>query len=250
VKYKKNFLTKVVLRIDFQPIPTLLSDRTTPFSEDIKERFPLVNAIQTTQLQVTFGSVGSAFDQQRLGWLWQHTSENGKRIVALAPQYLALEYNAGEFVDFAEFRDTVRFVLNAFDERFGVKQYTRLGLRYIDEIDPGTGDPLDWHNIISADLVTSVTAGMLGDFKMNRSMHQVIAGTGDLVIVFNYGIHNPDYPSPVARRLFVLDLDVAVTGEITQGDALARIDEMNARSEAIFEASIQDGLREIMGIVE
>jgi uncharacterized protein (TIGR04255 family) len=76
----------------------------------------------------------------------------------------------------------------------------------------------------------------------------LIALRDDISVILNYGINNPDYPNPVARRQFILDLDCYVSGVIESGEAEQRIKDVNALAEDVFEHSIEQGLREKMGI--
>ena len=85
---------------------------------------------------------------------------------------------------------------------------------------------------------------------MGRSVHQLIALKDDISVSLNYGINNPDFPNPVARRQFILDLDCYVSGVVESGEAEQRIRDVNALAEDIFEHSIEDGLRQKMEIVK
>lgn len=81
-------------------------------------------------------------------------------------------------------------------------------------------------------------------------MHQLLAVQDDVNLVLNYGLFNTEYPNPIARRNFVLDLDFSISGEIRSGDLLARIADLNQRGENLFESIIENGLREIMVRIE
>jgi uncharacterized protein (TIGR04255 family) len=249
VKYKKNYLSKVVLKFDFAPVPALMVDRKIPYTDDIAERFPNSSAAQAAQFQFTFGPTGSGIEQQQRGWIWTHANSSGKRTVVLSADSLSIEYGTDEYEDFKEFAATVEYALEAFQRRYAVAEFTRVGLRFIDEIDLGGGDPLDWNGFISPDLITSVKAGLPDGMKMTRSMHQVTFEANDFSVIFNYGLFNPDFPSPIARRLFVLDCDTYIAGGLAAADAMNRISKMNSTCERVFEASIGDELRELMGVV-
>lgn len=61
-------------------------------------------------------------------------------------------------------------------------------------------------------------------------------------MVFNYGIHNPDFPNTLARRAFILDYDCSKSG-VESGQALETIDKLNRVCETMFEHSIGPDLR-------
>jgi uncharacterized protein (TIGR04255 family) len=82
--------------------------------------------------------------------------------------------------------------------------------------------------------------------KLTRSMHQLATIDDDVSLLLNYGILNQEFPNPVARRSFIIDLDFSMAGEIHANELIARISELNGKAEGLFESVIDDGLREIM----
>lgn len=250
--YKNTYLKQVILRLDFARLTVLQTDQETPFTADMKPRYPEVNSNPAAQISFVMGPGGMNFGSQNTGWVRVHKVPQGTapRSVTLAPDFLALEYGAGAYEHFDELREQCTFMLNSFRNRFGAVQFTRIGLRYVNEITLSEGGPLDWDGIINPNLVTAVKAGMLPDLKMARSLHQLIALKDDVSVVLVYGINNPDFPNPIARRQFILDLDCYVSGVVESGEADDRIKEVNALAEDVFEHSIEDGLRQIMGIVQ
>jgi uncharacterized protein (TIGR04255 family) len=68
-------------------------------------------------------------------------------------------------------------------------------------------------------------------------------------VLVNYGIHNPEFPNPVVRRQFILDTDCSVSGGVASSDIRGKIDELHVLTSEVFENSIDDGLREKMGII-
>jgi uncharacterized protein (TIGR04255 family) len=250
VRYQSTFLSQVILRLDYGRLVALQIDRESPFTQDMRARYPVVKSSQATQLSVTMGAQGMNVGQQGSGWMRSHATENAQRTVTLAPDFLAIEYGAGQYRDFAEFREQAAFVLQTFRKHFGAVQFNRIGLRYVNEITLNDGGPLDWDGLINSALVTSVKAGMVNGLRMTRSIHQLIAIKDDITVILNYGINNPDYPNPVARRQFILDLDCYISGLIESSDLERRISDVNTLTEVLFEHSIEDGLRSKMGIIQ
>lgn len=248
--YQNTFLKQVILRLDFNRLAALQTEAATPFTEDMKARYPDVSSNPTTMLSVVMSPGGPNLSQQTVGWLRVHKAQGTARSVTLASDFVAIEYGAGAYQHFDELREQVVFVLGIFRNRLGPQQFTRIGLRYVNEITFPQGDALDWDNLINPDLVTSVKAGLLNELRMARSVHHLVAQKDDISVILNYGISNPDYPSAVARRQFVLDLDCYVNGIVESAEAEQRIRDINAVAEQIFEHSIEDGLRNHMGIVQ
>jgi uncharacterized protein (TIGR04255 family) len=249
VHYKNTFLKTVILRLDYAVLPVLQTDQETPFTADMRARYLEVTAMPAMQVAV-FASLGGVhFGQQSPGWMRVHKAQGVARSVTLAPNFLALEYGENAYGHFDELQEQIGFVLKSFRDRFGSVQFTRIGLRYVNEITLNEGSPLDWDGLINPDLVTSVKAGMPKGLRMAKSIHHLIAIKDDVSVILNYGINNPDFPNPVARRQFILDLDCYASGVVEYGEAEQRIKDVNALAEQVFESSIADGLRKIMEIV-
>jgi uncharacterized protein (TIGR04255 family) len=249
--YQNTFLKQVILRLDFNRIAVLLTEAETPFTEDMRARYPDVTSNAATLFQVVMAPVGMPHvGQQGAGWVRVHKAQGVTRSVTLTPEFVAIEYGEGAYQHFDELREQVAFILGHFRNRFGQQQFTRIGLRYVNEITRPEGNALDWDGLINPRLVTSVKAGLLDGLRMARSVHQLIAQRGDVSVILNYGINNPDYPNPVARRQFVLDLDCYVSGLVESAEAEQRIRDVNHLAEDMFEHSIEQGLRDIMGIVQ
>jgi uncharacterized protein (TIGR04255 family) len=251
--YEHNYLTKVVLRLDFDALEQLRQNVQVSvkpeFSNRIAAIYPIVAGQPTATLSVNIGPMGSGINQQITGVQWHHRKvENGTCVVALAPEFLAIEYGKGDFDHFPPFRAEVQTILMALQDMYHVPTFNRIGLRYIDEISIPDGNPLDWNGLIAPDLITSVKACIQEGMDMVRSIHQLHARRNECTMVYNYGLHNPDFPNTLARRSFVLDFDCSRSG-VAAGEALQVIDDINNFCESIFENSIQDGLREKMGII-
>jgi len=252
--YRRNFLTKVIVRLDFDPVPALRdlvqTDPPPPFSARIAQQFPVVRGQGTQTLAVSIGPTGTGVQQEVAGVIWGHRRvENGTQVVVLAPEYLAIEYGRNDFDHFPPLRAHAALALDALAAEYPRENFKRLGLRYVNEIVLPQGNPLDWGGLLDPNLITSAKAGTGEGDAIIRSMHQLILRNGEYRTALNYGLFNPDYPNALARRQFVLDFDCSRMGPFPAAEALAALDGANARCETLFERSIADGLRDIMEII-
>ena len=252
--YQKNYLTNVILRLDFPQQNILLVQDKPTFSTDIKDRFPVVSSHQLSQMSFSMGPGQDAgFSKQTLGFKWDHrNAPDGNKVVVLSPSHLSIEYTQGQdaYDHFQEFQDNLMAVFEAFENRYQVPQFTRLGLRYVNEIVMPQGNPLNWDGLINNHLITSVKAGEKENFDLTRSIHQYSSAYDDISVNFIYGIKNPEYPSAVARREFILDFDCSISGEIESNDVLGRVVQLNEICSELFEDSIENDLRELMEVIE
>lgn len=248
--YKNNFLTKVIFRIDFNQIARIQAEKKPEFSKSIEAKYPSIKGRPTAQISFTLSQSGSGIDQQDTGMVWDHRSEEkSKKVITLAPNSLSIDYGKGQYDHYHPFREEVKYVYDNFIDTYKVEEISRIGLRFINEISLTEGNPLDWNGFINNKLSTSSVAGLLNGMKLIRSMHQLHALYDDISVLFNYGIFNPDFPNPVARKHFILDYDCYLTGGFPSSDILNRLDDLNQVAENMFENSIEIEMRKIMEVV-
>lgn len=251
--YRHNHLTKVVIRLDFGAVATLRQtvqlELKPEFSARIADPYPIVVGQPTAKLSVNIGPGGSGINQEMTGIQWFHRkTENSTCVVVLDPEFVAIEYGKDAYEHFPLFRSEVELVVTAMRELYDVSVFTRIGLRYINEIVMPQGNPLNWDGLIAPSLVTSTMAGQQADAEMVRSMHQITTRRNESDMAFNYGLNNPDFPNALARRAFVLDYDCARLG-VEANQAMQAITQLNQFCEIMFESSIGDGLRQQMEII-
>jgi len=253
VHYQNNYLTNVILRLDFEPIQILREsikvEAKPEFSARLAAVYPLVAGQPTATLTVNVGPTGSGINQQITGIQWHHRKvENGTKVIVLGPDFLAVEYGKNDYDHFPPFRQEVATALEALQVLYTVPRFNRIGLRYVNDITIPEGNALDWDGIIVPDLITAVLAGKESEASVVRSMHQLQARQGERDSVITYGLHNPDFPNTLARRSFVLDYDCSQSG-VEAAQALQVIDGLNKCCETMFEHSIQSDLRDKMVVL-
>jgi len=250
--YKKNFLTKVIFKIDFGTTENKTKDDglASKFASGIKETYPDVHSNPLAQFSVKMSPGGSAVEQEIIGKVWEHTNKEKNKILILNPNFLLLEYRDGVYSHFPEFKDDMDRIYKEFQATFDIPTFSRIGLRYINEIKFPEGNALDWKGFINDSLVSSTLAGLSHELKLTRSMHQFMAKHGeDISVLFQYGIFNPEFPAPVSRREFILDIDCFISTMIEKGEIIGRLEELNTVAETIFENSIDAGLRKEMEVI-
>ena len=253
VHYQRNYLSQVILRLDFEPVSALRElkrvDTRPDFSTLIGDRFPVVIGQPTANLVVNVGPTGSGINTQVTGIQWNHRKkQDGTQILVLSPDFLSLEYGKRSYDHFPPFRDEFLAAFQALQALYNVSGFTRLGLRYINEVVLPEGNALDWRNIIAPHLVEAVMANRPENSAMLRSMHQLLVRIDECDLTCTYGLHNPDFPNPVVRRAFILDIDCARTTLDAQ-QIVPTIGIINKLCEEAFERSIANGLRESLGVI-
>jgi uncharacterized protein (TIGR04255 family) len=86
--------------------------------------------------------------------------------------------------------------------------------------------------------------------RLSRSLNVIYWHSDDHLVKFQYGMQNADFPSPIAKKEFVLDFDCYSIGPIEASDAESHLTRYNELMVRLFERSIGQRLREDMGIVD
>ena len=131
-------------------------------------------------------------------------------------------------------------------ECFPELQINKLGLRYINEIALlEQTDPFDWHNYLNDDLLAQFKVAEDIN-KIARCWNNIILNFDDFILNFRYGMHNPDFPTPIRKKIFVLDYDAQVTILQDISDIKQNLGVFHDKIVNLFESHIKEDLRTIM----
>ncbi len=255
IEYTSNFLKNVIFRLDFNELNELKNDVEPKFTKTISNKYnaPIQNTIK--ELEVSLSSDGEKILKEKTSWVWQYIHKNcSDKSVSLQKNAFIFECRNSEYKNFITFRDDVEYILSKFLDNYSVSQFTRMGLRYINEIFIPEKSPLDWDGFISPDLCKAIKAGITksgitSSFLPVRSMHQLQVKNDEITIMFNYGIFNKDYPNPIAKPELILDYDYYISSLLDKNEILDKLTDLNSLSKHMFESSIENELRKQMGVI-
>ena len=201
-----------------------------------------------TNTSITVTNDGKTNYQQEHSTLWEYKNEETeKKYITLMTNALIFEYKQSQYEHFHSFFDDFEYMFKKFQDSFVIKEFTRLGLRYINEIEISGINPLNWDNYLSLDLAQAIKAGVTSNSRVARSMHQLHLIQDDIIVIFNYGLYNKkNYPNPVLIPAVVLDIDCYIPNKVPDEDILTSIQKLNLHAEKLFESSIGENLRKIM----
>jgi len=140
-------------------------------------------------------------------------------------------------------------LLPVLDELFGLPgepTIRRLGLRYQNLIPAPGKNPLDWNGYINSSLLTAISRASASGTGLCKAMTSVEFNDGSARFIFQYGIPNQDYPAPIRRKEFALDLDSFVSGIVERSQAHDTLDRLHSRIVTTFEGAVLDKVRKAM----
>jgi len=245
VIYKKNYLSEVVVRIDFfSPIEYLNKSIPDQLLNLLSNHFPVCEPTESIAQEFQFGANGSQAREIRTQQ-WNFFGKDREKQLSISPAFLFASYK--KYEKFESISSEFKAAINALNESFPNVKVGRIGLRYINniEIPELNSTPFKYENYIKPELLTPVNF-FKDQSNISRLFHVVEFKNEDLSTTFQYGFPNPDYPAPIKRPYFVIDIDsyVQIAHELNESSKYLNLAHESVKS--LFEQSIQEGLREKM----
>lgn len=246
-KYKRTFLKQVLVRVDFQNslanyekglIPSVPKSISSAFPNFVEDKLNLLN-IEVKK------PIPYMIPEQRI--LWTYYAKDTKKHTRIEPTDFYIQYD--EYDSFENLKSDLRLVLESLKKGYGELNITRIGLRYIDEIEiKGEDDIYDWKKYLNPKLYSAISLPTQKERRfISRAFSNLEFNYGNHNLILKYGMFNPDYPSPIKKKSFILDSDAYKRDNIPSEDSYDILDELHNRISNFFEKRlIKDGLRKIM----
>lgn len=244
VCYQKPFLKEVIFKADF---PTLLQEieKGLPgkVSKSILKRFPLSEPqkAHAQEFQFSGGSNFQAKSMEIMQWIFHSM----KREKTLAITQEAFAYTNRAYSSYEDMLEDINGPLSDFFGSYKEQTASRLGLRYVNVIEIPGGNPLEWKDYINEDMLGIIDFNKNKEF-LTRMFHILEYNYEGLAVKFQFGIANPDYPAPVRKKQFVLDIDAYSHGAFDSGDIPNFISQAHEKIQSLFEESITQKTRLLM----
>jgi uncharacterized protein (TIGR04255 family) len=242
--YKRNFLTEVIARIDLvSPLSCLEKEITKDIRKKALGRFPIEEPKQAFAHEIILSEKESATKKQPYTE-WNYFGPNREKQLTIIPPAFFVAYK--KYYDkYEELRDDFIAISNAFFQSYEQSQPSRLGLRYINELTLPGDNPLNWQEYVNNNLL-GMFSYTIDDAAPSRIFHNYEVVFKNFNLRFQFGLHNPDYPAPIRRRVFILDYDAYFKGAIEPKDIPDCLDQFHSTIQGLFEKCITGKLREVM----
>lgn len=245
ITYNKNFLTSVIFRIDFSTITELTTQLPSDIKDGIIVDFPIFEP--QSQVGVQFEqNKGAIVGTQSISKMsWSFLNSDKTRLVEIDANYLLLNFKT--YIDYADFANNVKKVLELFFKKYPDLAINRVGMRYINEINIAGVDYFDWSEYINESLISSFDFFDEKD-KIRRVMSTVaLKEDEDISVNFSYGIFNQYFPNEISEKSFILDYDcysrVGVSSDDKNLEIVNRADKYHKIIKKYFEQSITEIFR-------
>jgi len=236
--YACNFLHNVVCRVDFPVDLKLKIGIPSGFQERIKQEFPKSDESFEVEGKIS-AQEKPTLEVGEMVRRWHFYSRDRSRLVTLRSKSLGLDVK--EYISYDDFKRHLQLAFEALIEEYAPTVFTRLGLRYINIIEPKDGVPTEWNGLINSTLTAHLRFKQEGELLKAFNELTIQRELGRVTV--RYGMDNPDFPEPIARKRFVLDIDSYTGEDLEPNEVLRRLDVLHGYAEDLFQESIEEGLR-------
>ena len=250
IKYEKTYLNEVLFKIEFPHILKLYTtdkDAAEEFQNIVYKEFPepIFNTNKTINFQVDplTGLPISKEDSEHL--IWQFCNDEKGKKLKLSADSLSLIYEGNFYSGFEDFKKDVNLALKGL-EKYPISEIKFLGLRYINQIKIDNYDKID--DFINSNI--HLVNNSFVNENLIQSLSRVELKFNDYILAFQFGQFNPEYPSVYSQKDFILDYDCYLNIKEDFENIISNLEEMHSIICDKFEDSIENGLRDMMGVKE
>ena len=227
VEYEKNFIAQAVCELRF---PALLEFETaTPvqLQKQLRKDFPIYERHHGV-------SIGAEISKREPKHIFK--SKKGDLIVAFKSSAISLE--TAKYKNFHEFGKQLESLLERSKALLDTDFFTRVGLRYINEIPIGDGNLGEW---VRAELAAPLMAGTYG--KVSRFFQEVRGSTQSGLYSFRHGFPTVEKAD---KMLYTIDFDF-FDENVPFDSVISKITDFNRESFRFFSWTIGPKAKESLG---
>lgn len=201
IPLKSAPLVKVIAQLRFPIIASIENQGFIgSFQESIREDYPILRPELEVSPRMPLGNFSSK--------IWRFIDEKKDWIVSLAQNFIAIE--TSHYTNRRDFLKRWEQVFTAATEYLRLKQYDRLGVRYIDRIEDGAVKDIK-------KFIRPEALGIMNDFsedQISRTFNEILFKMKDSQLLARWGklaansTFDPGAIEPKPKESWVLDLDM------------------------------------------
>ena len=152
INYKKTFLKNVVARVDFLT-PLLGVDATLPLplSDLASSEFPILEPRDAYSREVKISAEEVRSTQEHFKE-WRFHGKDRTKTLTIAQGCVYVEYTS--YRSYEILSEEFDKIIRGINENFPGVKSSRIGLRFVNLIEPNRGSPLDWSAYLAPELLS------------------------------------------------------------------------------------------------
>lgn len=240
-KYKRNFITSVILRIDF--------DKTSEIDFEkfsfVKDNYP----VEKTQRKIDFIttlSKGKQSIEQIEYEEYRYYDNSMDNCISISESSIFFELK--KHISFEDLKKQFIEIFDFLRKEYMIENWNRLGLRYVNNIDISAQEYKEYlvPEILSNNKhIKNINDRLDTKYGTILSLGHIALKNKHSVINFIFGNQNKHYPAVIVAQDFVLDFDSYST-DIDKDNIIVTIDMLHDNIVELFENSITDNFRSLM----
>lgn len=223
-----NYLKEVIIRIDL-PETFEFSETNIPkeIEKEVLKRFPIPEpkTIQGKELQFSDKEfIQTDLEQKE----WHFFDSNRDKKLVFSKNAFFISYK--KYEKFDKLMEDWNSVISLIFDKYPEIQVNRIGLRYVNHIQLDK-DQNKWKDVINEKLLHNFQLGLE---NISRGFSVINLNEKGIKTNFQYGLHNPDFPSPIKDNIFILDFDVFYEGILTKNEILENTNIFHGMIKSLF----------------
>jgi len=231
-KYKRNFIIEALIRIDFNGPINLTSPILKKFKKNLKIENIEFEEKTVKKVDLRLKEKNQIFSIENIGKAGVYNFDNGYSRFEIDFEKFFLLSN--KYVSFSKFFDNFKKGFLTIQNLLNIKEFTRIGLRYINKIKFENIKSLkDWKKFINKDFIPNYSKienvnNILKNFDLRRNFNLFVFSDGEFFVNINLGIWNDNFPGKIMNNEFILDIDCYIDNVILNDeDILKKPERMN-----------------------
>ena len=247
--YSKTPISEVIFKLDFGNTYNI-KENIHIFYEKIKDKFPYDTINSEPEITINIENADGEIKTTHEPKSWYfHESEDindSPLIIEVSKNYCLIDYRCDlrEYEGYPAFKEEYIDLIIKSLSVFEIKEFTKIGLRYINNINCPKGNPLKWKDIIVDELLFD---DLLNKYDSpSRLMSEFMFEKNDFFINFHYGIFNTEFPNPIARKEFTLDFDCMCKNETNVNEISEVVNDMHDTILELFKENVTKEYKEFI----
>jgi uncharacterized protein (TIGR04255 family) len=209
----------VVFRLDYKNSVKYSQKQMDEIRREITDKYPEYQKMQQISVRMDVNPDGECTTSQRVFFHRFNQKETGN-ILSVEPSAFFFEYHKYDKIEsIIENVNWAIKILNLSNDFI----ISRFGLRIINQISIESGDPFDWREIITPELISSIDLSK--EFgQPSRIMGIIDTNLPDHRLKLQYGLFNSEFPNNIVKKEYVLDFDCTSKEEMRIEDAVNNIE--------------------------
>lgn len=242
IKYKKNYLSQVIVRVDFlSPINSINRELPADLSLVIKDFFPISEPQEMLEIGLQFGK--DEKEKQIKIMMWKFLGKERDKELYIDEKSMFIVFKI--YKSFEDLTTPFIRIVDSLFNTFKEIQIRRMGLRYVNKIDISEKYPFNWRPYLNKELLSSFNIPE-DKTKIARILNLLELNYGNFNLRFSFGMHNPDFPAPIKKKIYIIDYDAYYEGFLKKEEISEKLYVFHSEIIKNFENSITDKLRKKM----